>query len=77
MGLQPKLRMNELHDAWEQEAERAEEVLVKPAHVNALKAPARLQCPAGQLSVQTRPAPASVEHALNRKTFYSNRPRRP
>jgi hypothetical protein len=64
-GLQTKLRINELGDACEQEADRvAEQVLAEPAHSEVSRSPLRVQRHVGQAAAEANTAPASVDRVL-------------
>src|SRR5262249_61150507 len=65
IGLQTKLRVNELGDAYEQEADRvAAEVMAELAPPGIGSAPPRIRRFSGQSSSRTGAAPASVDRAL-------------
>jgi hypothetical protein len=65
LGLQTKLKVNELGDIYEQEADRiADQVLAMPSHSSVRGTPPRIQRYSGELIEQTNAVPASVDHAL-------------
>jgi len=65
LGLQTKLRINELGDAYEQEADRvADQVMAMATHPAFGSVPPRIQRLAGQATGQPDTAPASVDRAL-------------
>jgi hypothetical protein len=64
-SLQTKLKVNELGDIYEQEADRvADQVMTTPAHSIVSGAPLRIQRYTGQPTGQLDAGPASVEQAL-------------
>jgi hypothetical protein len=65
LGLQTKLKVSEVGDIYEQEADRvANQVMATPAHHGVSDGPARIQRFAGQPTGQVDVAPASVDQAL-------------
>lgn len=64
-GIQAKLKVSELGDVYEQEADRiADQVLAAPAHSMISGALTSIQRYAGQPTGQAETAPSSVDHAL-------------
>ena len=65
LGPQPKLKVNEPWDIYEQEADRvADQVLTMPVHPGASGAPPRIHRFSGQSNGQIHSAPDSVDEAL-------------
>ena len=65
LGLQPKLKINEPGDIYEQEADRiADQVMATPVRPAVGATPPRIQRFSGQSNGQMDAAPASVDHAL-------------
>jgi hypothetical protein len=64
-GLQARLKVNELGDRYELEADRiAHQVLAMPTHTGSISTRPRIQRLSGRSSDRINSAPASVDHAL-------------